>query len=59
MILTGLRPAEGEPRLQERAVAADHRVILVAGLSLANTRVSYATSSFGCRTIYSAEAALG
>ena len=27
MILTGLRRAEGESRLQERAVAADHRVI--------------------------------
>ena len=59
MILTELRRAEDESRLQERAVAADHRVILVAGPILANIRVSYVTLSFGCRTVYSVEAALG
>jgi len=59
VILTELRRAEGEPRLQERAVAADHRVILVAGPILANTCVSYVTPSFGRGTVYSVEAALG
>jgi hypothetical protein len=59
VILTGLRRAEGESRLQERAVAADHRVIIIAGPILTSIRVSYVTPSFGCGTVYSVEAALG
>jgi hypothetical protein len=58
VILTGLRRAEDESRLQKRAVTSDHGVI-IAGPILTNIRVSYVTPSFGRGTVSSVEVALG
>jgi hypothetical protein len=54
----GRRWDESESRLQECAVVADHRAIVVAGPTLADIRVSYVTPSLRHGTVYSAKAAL-